>query len=66
MDPRELLPLPVSEGSTEEGLTPSPVVCPAGLSSTCPRWVLFTKVAHHDRLYCDHLAAPIKTLTRGS
>jgi hypothetical protein len=44
VDPREILPLPVSEGPGEEGLTPSPVVYPAGLSSTCTRWVLFTKV----------------------
>src|SRR5829696_9369115 len=44
VDPRELLPLPVSEGPVEEGPAPSPVVCPAGLSSTCTRWVLFTNV----------------------
>jgi hypothetical protein len=44
VDTRELLPLSVSEGPAEEGPTPSPVVCPAGLSSTCTRWVLFTKV----------------------
>ena len=30
VDPRELLPLPVSEGPAEERPTPSPVVCPAG------------------------------------
>src|SRR5918993_1103540 len=29
VDPRELLPLPVSEGPDEEGRTPSPVECPA-------------------------------------
>ncbi len=44
MDPRELLPLPVSEGPAEEALTPSPVVCPADSSSTCSRWALFTNV----------------------
>jgi hypothetical protein len=44
VDPRELLPLPVSEGPAEEGLTPSPVVYPAGLSSTCTCWVLFAKI----------------------
>jgi hypothetical protein len=44
VDPRELLPLPVAEGHVEEGLTPSPVVCPAGLSSTCTRWAIFTNV----------------------
>jgi hypothetical protein len=49
VDPRELLPLPVSEGPAEEGPTPSPVVCPAGLSSTCTSWGPFTKVAPHDR-----------------
>jgi hypothetical protein len=38
VDPSALLPLPVSEGPAEEGLTPSLVVCPAGLSSTCTRW----------------------------
>ena len=45
MDPRELLPLPVPEGHVEQGLTPSPVVYPAGLSSTCTRWAIFTNVA---------------------
>ena len=45
MDPRELLPLPVAEGHVEERLIPSPVVCPAGLSSTCTRWAIFTNVA---------------------
>jgi hypothetical protein len=44
VDPRELLPLPVSEGPAEEGLTPSPIVCPTGLSSTCTRWAIFTNV----------------------
>jgi hypothetical protein len=44
VDPRELLPLPIPEGHVEEGLTPSPVVCPAGLSSTCTRRAIFTNV----------------------
>jgi hypothetical protein len=44
VDPRNVFSRPVSEGPAEEGLTPSPVVSPAGLSSTCTRWALFTNV----------------------
>jgi hypothetical protein len=44
VDPRELLPLSVSEEPAKEGLTPSPVVCLAGFVIHLPRWILFTNV----------------------